>query len=81
MNGYSSEYRRARSALLESNPLCVYCRVKVANTADHVPPLSSFAHPELWSGKLVPACLSCNSRLGAKISNDRRRKIKGSRKW
>ena len=81
MTGYSNKYRRARGELLASGPMCVYCRVKPATTADHVPPLSSFAHPELWSGELIPACLPCNSRMGAKISNDRRRKIKRSRKW
>lgn len=81
MSGYSGEYRRARGVLLASGPMCVYCRVKPATTADHVPPLSSFKHPELWQGELVPACKPCNSRLGAQIVNNRRRKIQGSRKW
>jgi len=35
----------------------------------------------LWAGELVPACKSCNSRLGAKIVNDRRSKAKRSREW
>ena len=81
MSGYSSKYRRARGLLLASGPMCVYCRVKPADTADHVPPLSAFPHPELWQGELVPSCLSCNSRMGAKITNDKRRKIRSSRKW
>ena len=80
-NGYSHEYQQARKVLLESNPICVYCRVKVADTADHVPPLDSAPAPELWAGDLVPACKSCNSRLGAKITNDRRRGIRKSREW
>jgi 5-methylcytosine-specific restriction endonuclease McrA len=79
--GYSYEYQQARKVLLEGGPMCVYCRVKVADTADHVPPLSSAPCPELWHGELVPACKSCNSHLGAKIVNDRRRKIKSTRQW
>ena len=81
MGGYSYKYREARKVLLASGPMCVYCRVKAADTADHVPPLSSAPCPELWAGQLVPACKSCNSRLGAKIVNDRRRKVKRSREW
>ena len=80
-SGYSYEYRKARRSLLEGAPLCVYCKVKVADTADHVPPLSSAPSPELWHGDLVACCKSCNSRMGAKLTNDKRRKIKGSRQW
>ena len=81
MSGYSYKYRRAREVLLLGNPICAYCKVKRADTADHVPPLSSFPAPELWQGDLVACCKGCNSRMGAKIVNDRRRKHKRSREW
>jgi 5-methylcytosine-specific restriction endonuclease McrA len=80
-DGYSWAYRQARRSLLADGPMCVYCKVKRADTADHVPPLSSFPAPELWQGDLVPCCKGCNSRMGAKIVNDRRRKHKRSREW
>jgi len=80
-SGYSYKYREARKVLLSGNPLCAYCRVTVADTADHVPPLSSAPSPDLWDGDLVPCCRSCNSRMGAAITNDRRRKHKRSREW
>lgn len=81
MSGYSYKYRKARKMLLSTGPMCVYCRVKPATTADHVPPLSSVPSPDLWAGELVPSCLSCNCARGAQISNNRRRKIRSTREW
>jgi len=80
-DGYTYAYRKARRKLLEDRPPCAYCRARVADTADHVPPLGAFP-PGEWQGQLVPACTSCNSSLGAKFRHDRNRpKPRTSRRW
>ena len=49
--GRGGAYQRARKQLLAGNPVCAYCRERAATTADHVPPLASFADPALWDGR------------------------------
>lgn len=80
MRRETAGYRRARAALLEGGPACVYCG-RLATTADHVPPLAAFPDPDLWDGQLVPACLSCNSSQGASYGNRRRGRRRPSRRW
>ena len=55
--GYGAAYQAARRALLAAAPVCWLpdCD-QPATTADHQPPLRSFASPELWRGELRPAC-------------------------
>jgi 5-methylcytosine-specific restriction endonuclease McrA len=57
--GYGWAYQQERARLLAAGPACVYCSAP-ATTADHRPPLSSFADPADWVGELVPACKRCN---------------------
>jgi hypothetical protein len=54
--GYGAAYRRARAALLESNPACHWCGAP-ATTADHEPPIAVAGQAHL---QLVPACAPCN---------------------
>jgi len=67
-DGRGHAYRKARAALLERGPLCVWCRERPATTADHVPPLASAPSPELWVGDLVPACATCNYARGGRMT-------------
>jgi 5-methylcytosine-specific restriction endonuclease McrA len=78
---YSSVYRRIRKKMLESNPICHYCRLNIADTIDHEPPLASFPSPELWVGKLYPCCAKCNSSRGAKYLNKKKAIRMRSRPW
>jgi hypothetical protein len=57
--GYGAAYRAARARLLASSPACWRCG-EPATTADHVPPLRTFADPAEWRGVLRPACARCN---------------------
>ena len=79
--GRDSEYRKQRARLLKGNPLCHWCRERVATTADHVPALAEFPDPALWVGVLVPACLKCNSSRGQRLAQARKVKPKRSRSW
>ena len=73
-------YRKARARLLAPGPVCAWCLVEPADTADHVPALAEFP-PGLWVGELVPSCRSCNSQRGARLTNKRRAEPKRSRAW
>lgn len=55
--GYGWRYQKARRALLASNPMCHWCKVKPATTADHEPPMHVVGGPHLM---LVPSCGPCN---------------------
>lgn len=72
---YGAAYRRARAALLASNPQCHWCP-EPATTADHEPPLSVSGAPHLH---LVPACQKCN--LGRRSSTPKRQSAPPSRDW
>lgn len=62
---YGSSYNRERKRILAGNPLCWWCKVAPATTADHEPPLADSPGPH---NRLVPACATCNygRRLKAK---------------
>lgn len=72
MGGYDWAHRRAAKALLAGRPMCWWCGVERATEADHDPPLSSCA-PGRWSGRLVPACRTCNASRGGIAGAARRR--------
>ena len=80
-DGRGTAYRKARARLLAGHPMCVWCRERRATEADHVPPLVEAPSPELWVGKLVPACKKCNSARGAVWTNKQRAKPRTSRVW
>lgn len=68
---YGEAYRRARARILAGNPMCAWCGVTPATTADHDPPLAEAG----YHLNLVPACRRCN--LG-RLKKDR---TKPSRRW
>jgi hypothetical protein len=55
--GYGRAYQLARARLLAAGPMCAWCGVRKATTADHDPPMEEVGHPHL---NLVPACGPCN---------------------
>ena len=55
-------YIRNRAQLLASKPMCVWCKVRPATTADHLVGAPDGSH-EL--SNLVPACERCNRLRGA----------------
>src|SRR5215510_3617491 len=52
-----------------------------ATIPDHHPPVSSFPHPSMWEGILLPHCKRCSSRQGAKQRWARSRKPINTREW
>lgn len=58
------QYRKNRRLILAGKPICNLCRLVTATTAHHVIPVSKGGTSEL--GNLVPACETCNKRLGNK---------------
>jgi 5-methylcytosine-specific restriction endonuclease McrA len=81
--GYGERHQRERRRLLRGDPVCELCFRAKATTLDHDPPLSTFADPLQWSGRLIPACQPCQSRQGQAIAQARRlrRGPKGTRVW
>jgi 5-methylcytosine-specific restriction endonuclease McrA len=51
-------YRRERDRILAGSPLCHWCGVNPATTADHVKPV---ARGGRHTGNLVPCCAGCNA--------------------
>ena len=45
--------------------ICYYCKVSKANSIDHITPISKGGTNNI--SNLVPACISCNSKKGAKL--------------
>lgn len=45
-------------------PSCIYCRVRPADTRDHVPPESLFPRPRPSDLITVPCCRACNASFG-----------------
>ena len=78
----SLQYRRNRLAVLDAAGWrCQRCG-KPANTADHIVPLSAGGTHEL--ANLRALCQSCNSVLGAEVTNEikaARRIGRRSRMW
>ncbi|QBX37232.1 MULTISPECIES: AAA family ATPase [unclassified Brevundimonas] len=68
--GYDADWRRLRAALLQANPLCLFCEeagiVEAATVADHI--ISIEDRPDLrlvWSN-LRPLCKPCHDRRTAR---------------
>jgi 5-methylcytosine-specific restriction endonuclease McrA len=55
---YPTLYWTNRKIVLADNPMCVYCRVNVATTADHIVAISRGGTHDLEN--LAPACKPCN---------------------
>lgn len=49
----------------EFGKMCYYCRISKATSLDHVTPISKGGTNNI--NNLVPACISCNSKKGAKL--------------
>lgn len=66
-------WRRIQQAVLQRDPICTICRQQPSTTADHIVPLS--VRPDLAHdmSNLRGACLSCNSRGGARLTNAKRK--------
>ena len=74
-------YLANRRKLLEGKPLCHWCQVRPATTADHLKPASQGGGHELEN--LVPACEPCNRLRGASLGGrvtKLRRQGRGERK-
>lgn len=65
-------YVRTRKLFQTGNYLCWICGQRPGTTVDHDPPLSTFPHPNLWKGRLRPACQPCQSEQGKQIANTKR---------
>jgi len=65
-------YQANRRTLLASHPICVWCNVRKATTADHVLEVDRGGDHSL--NNLVPACQTCNSKRGAQYGNAKPRK-------
>lgn len=77
----SAKYVATRKLFREGRLLCHICGQRPGVTVDHVPPLSSAPHPDLWRGQLKPACAHCNYSHGRRMRNGRRNKTNPSRAW
>jgi hypothetical protein len=93
---YGRRYREEREALLALRLPCelrLVCAGRVANSADHDPPIALHGHVT-GSGccRLVPACLACQRvqggqlaealRRGLPFAGSRRRRVPApSRRW
>jgi 5-methylcytosine-specific restriction endonuclease McrA len=62
LNYNDATYVRNRETLLSGGPLCHWCKVRKATTADHLVGAPQGTH-EL--SNLVPACADCNRLRGA----------------
>lgn len=77
----TAAYRRTAAAL-RGLP-CLECGNPATHT-DHQPPLSTFPHPNLWQGTLLPHCATCSANQGAAIAAQLRaatRTPKPTRNW
>lgn len=78
----SSAYRRVSAEYRTGNYPCHYGCGRPGLTVDHIPPLSEFPHHTMWQGKYLPACPTCQSRQGARITNERKGVARPtSRQW
>lgn len=71
---YGTAYRKARTALLASNPRCHWCG-EPATTADHEPPIEVAG----LHMNLVPACAPCN--FGRHGKTPKPFNVEPSRQW
>jgi 5-methylcytosine-specific restriction endonuclease McrA len=58
----NQEYLRNRKTLLAPKPLCHWCKIRPATTADHLIGAPNGTHD---LENLVPACARCNRLRGA----------------
>src|SRR5262245_53273235 len=61
-------YRRAKRLLSGAGVPCAHCKVELATTLDHYPPLAMHKH-RAGSGccRLIPSCASCNAEGGVAV--------------
>lgn len=74
-NPYGTTYRKLRERLLASNPVCAWCGVNPATTADHDPPIAEVGRIHY---NLVPACARCNF---GRVNKERAARVAPSRSW
>lgn len=60
--GYNAEYQKNRKILLSEKKFCEICRERIADSVDHIVPLSFGGTNNL--SNLRPTCLTCNKKLG-----------------
>jgi 5-methylcytosine-specific restriction endonuclease McrA len=74
-----AQYQRNRATILKDGPLCLWCGVKPATTADHLRAVALGGGNEIEN--LVPACEKCNrlrgASLGGQVTKARRRQGNG----
>lgn len=63
----SSAYKTVATEFKTGKYVCHLCGEAPGLTVDHDPPLSAFPHWRMWSGRLLPACKSCQDRQGGQI--------------
>ncbi len=72
-------YLRNRGILLAGKPMCHWCKVRPATTADHLRGAPQGGDHSL--GNLVPACGRCNrlrgASLGGQVTAEKRRSQRG----
>lgn len=61
----AAQYRTNRAIVLAGSPICSLCGQAIADTVDHIIPLSRGGDHSL--ANLRPACTSCNSSRGARV--------------
>ena len=68
-------YRANRRLLLEDEPLCHWCQLRPATSADHVLAVADGGTNDL--DNMVAACGPCNSRRGGRVGHRRRAELEG----
>ena len=66
------EWRRTRDSVLAEEPCCALCGSSKNPTVDHIVPMVHGGTHD--RSNLRRLCGSCNSRLGARVGNRRRRR-------
>jgi len=61
--------------------VCHECGINRATIPDHDPPVSTFPHPSLWSGRYLPHCRKCADRQGAMMRWQRAKTPSPTREW
>jgi 5-methylcytosine-specific restriction endonuclease McrA len=70
-------YLRNRAQILASKPMCHWCKVRKATTADH---LVGAPHGTHDLSNLVPACRWCNARRGSSLGGQRAKEARRKRR-
>lgn len=77
----SAAYKAAAAEYRAGRYPCWICHERPGTTVDHDPPLSTAAHPALWTGRLRPACPTCQGRQGQRLTTSLRYGPRTSRRW